>query len=430
MTFWLRLYETVEKTFWYTLTRKLGSFLLIIGLNLLYLAAYLYIQGEVEQLLAAGKVAPEATRSVHAALNTGLWLMIWITLGVFLAGIGQVLYLRYLIVRPVRRITEIFHDIARGEGDFSRELPLMSHDELRELAIGYNLFAEKMRQIIGAIRGSSANIAGEAAAVKQRVAETAEGALRQKEMADMLFAASATATDSIGRVAGSTEAMSAATTRNLESARVSLREMNEIAEKIKGISDNLLTFNHTVGELSSRSESVKRVAALIRDVADQTNLLALNAAIEAARAGEAGRGFAVVADEVRKLAERVNLATLEINNDIDGMIGKVQATRDENEAISNDMMATRDVVGRSAVQFDGMVREFESTGDRLLDIADAMEHLGKANAQVHGNAAKIHDLSAEVCAHMESSEHSAAVLVQATAGVQDLVSRFRIDRAG
>ena len=426
MGFWNDLYDTVEKTFWNSLTKKLCSFLLILGFNLAYLAAFYYIRSEVEQTLAGSGASAAAMSAIQATLDTGQWLFLAITLIMFLLAVGQVLYLRYLIVRPIKKITAIFNEISCGEGDFSRNLPTITHDELRELAISYNRFAEKMRQIIGAVRRSSVNIASEAALVKVRVDDTSKGSYRQKEMADTLFTASEAATDAIGRVSQGAEAMSAATHRNLSSARDSLGEMESIAGKIKDISESLLRFNLTVDELFTRSESVKRVAALIRDIADQTNLLALNAAIEAARAGESGRGFAVVADEVRKLAERVNSATLEINSDIDGMISKVVNTRAENHVISQDMLATRDVVERSAAQFSGMVSEFEQTGAQLLDITSAMSQLSSSNGQVHENASVIHDLSAEVAAHMEKSELSAVVLAQATEGVQELVSRFKI----
>jgi len=423
-----RLYESIEKTFWNSLTKKLCSFLLLFFIDLFYLGIYVSERAEVAALLEAGQVSHEVAQGVDASLAGGLYAMLALTIVALLINVGQILYIRHLIVRPVRVITQIFNEIARGEGDFSRDLPLVTHDELRELAAGYNRFADKMRQIISEVRTMSVNIAREAVQVKTRVESSARDAQTQGRMTEVVFTASTESTAAIDSASASSQSISASTTANLEIARASLAEMRDIAGKINAVSDKVLRFNHTVDELSRRSESVKQVASLIREISDQTNLLALNAAIEAARAGEAGRGFAVVADEVKKLAERVNKATAEITGNINGMIGLVANTRSENEVINTDVMQTRQVVGRSATQFEFMVGEFETTGEQLLEIAAAMEQLSTSNAQVHENVTAIHDLSGTVARHMVESEERALVLTKATEAVQELVSRFKIGK--
>jgi methyl-accepting chemotaxis protein len=344
----------------------------------------------------------------------------------FVMLFGQILYLRHLIVRPIRIITGIFDEIARGEGDFSRDLPLTTHDELRELAASYNRFAAKMREIIGKVRSMSVNIAREAVQVKVGVENSARDAQRQGEMTDTVFEASTRSTEAIGEVSVSAGAIDASTLRNLDIARESLGEVQHVAAKILAVSEKLQRFNHTVDELSQRSESVKQIAALIREIADQTNLLALNAAIEAARAGEAGRGFAVVADEVRKLAERVNQATQEIVGNINGMLELVGDTRAENDVINEDVEQTRDVVTRSAKQFEHMVGEFERTGGQLSQIAAGMASLTETNAHVHANVTDIHRLSAEVAGRMVNCEQRTLALTKSTEAVQELVARFKI----
>lgn len=340
--------------------------------------------------------------------------------------LGQILYLRHLIVRPIRVITGIFNEIARGEGDFSRDLPLTTHDELRELAEGYNRFAAKMREIIGKVRTMSVSIAREAVQVKLGVERSAQDARRQGEMTQTVFEASTRSTAAIGEVSDNAREIDASTLRNLDIARESLDEVRNIASKINAVSEKLQRFNHTVDDLSQRSESVKKIAALIREIADQTNLLALNAAIEAARAGEAGRGFAVVADEVRKLAERVNQATQEIVGNINGMLDLVGETRAENDVINDDVEQTRDVVTRSAAQFEHMVGEFERTGGQLTQIAGGMESLTETNAHVHANVTDIHHLSAAVAGQMDNCEQRTLGLTKSTEAVQELVSRFKI----
>ncbi len=426
-TFW-RLYEAVEKTFWNSLTKKLCSFLLLFFIDVFYLGIYLRQKGEIAKLLVSGQIAPETVSAVTASLEAGLYAMLGLTALALLINVGQILYIRHLIVRPVRVITRIFNEIARGEGDFSRDLPMTTHDELRDLAQSYNRFADKMREIIGEVRNMSVNIAREAVKVKSKVDSSARDAAEQGRMTEVVFTASSEATKAIEEVSRSTQNISASTNANLDIARESLHEMRDIAGKINAVSDKVEQFNQTVDELSKRSESVKQIASLIREIADQTNLLALNAAIEAARAGEAGRGFAVVADEVRKLAERVNQATEEIHGNIAGVIALVANTRAENEIINADVLRTREVVGRSAEQFGSMVGEFEHTGEQLLQIAAAMEELTATNAQVHENVSVIHDLATSVARDMKESQERTLALSRATEAVQELVSRFKIGR--
>ncbi|MBW7861359.1 MAG: methyl-accepting chemotaxis protein [Rhodocyclaceae bacterium] len=426
MSTFRQLYETVEKTFWNSLTKKLSSFLLLFFIDLVYVAVYVRQQSEVAKLLETGGVTPEVAQGIQATLEGGLYAILVLTVIALIVNICQILYIRHLIVRPVRIMTRIFNEIARGEGDFSHNLPLVTHDELRDLAASYNRFAEKMRQIISEVRTMSVNIATGAVQVKTKVESSAKDAQKQGQLTEVVFTASTESTSAIEAVSNSTQQISASTTANLETARRSLGEMKEIAGKINAVGEKVLRFNHTVDDLSKRSESVKQIASLIREVADQTNLLALNAAIEAARAGEAGRGFAVVADEVRKLAERVNKATEEIAGNINGMIGLVSNTRAENEVINADVQQTREVVGRSAEQFESMVGEFEMNGEQLLQIAAAMEELSATNAQVHQNVNAIHDLSGAVAGNMVESDKRTAELAKATEDVQELVSRFKI----
>ncbi len=420
------LYEQIERTFWNSLTKKLFSLLLLFVINLGYFAIWYGQRVEIEAALQAGTVAPETLAAVAAGFDGGLYAMLALSAVALVMMLGQILYLRHLIVRPIRVITAIFDEIARGEGDFSRDLPLTTHDELRELAAGYNRFAAKMREIIGKVRTVSVSIAREAVQVKLGVERSAQDARQQGEMTETVFEASTRSTAAIGEVSDNAREIDASTLRNLDIARESLAEVQHIAAKINAVSEKLQRFNHTVDDLSQRSESVKQIAALIREIADQTNLLALNAAIEAARAGEAGRGFAVVADEVRKLAERVNQATQEIVGNINGMLELVGETRAENEVINDDVEQTRDVVTRSATQFEHMVGEFERTGGQLTQIAVGMESLSETNAHVHANVTEIHQLSASVAQQMDDCEQRTAGLTKSTEAVQELVSRFKI----
>src|SRR5574343_23032 len=423
-----RLYDWNERTFWNSLTKKLMSFLLLFFIDVAYLGVYFQQKRMVAEEMGKAGVSAEALRRVSESMDHGLALMIGLTVVALCWNLLQIAYIRYLILRPVRLISTIFDEIGRGEGDFSRNLTTITHDELRTLAESYNRFADKMREIISEVRKMSVNIAREAVVVKKTVASTAERASRQGEIANVVFGSSGEAIQAIQEVSNSTELISHSTDGALATARASLNEMHDIVSKVHLVSDKLATFNQTVDHLAQRSDSIRTIAGLIKDIADQTNLLALNAAIEAARAGEMGRGFAVVADEVRKLAERVNVATQEISDNIGSMISLVRETQSENEVINHDILQTRQVVERSSGEFQRMVGDFERTGDQLSQIAAAMEQLTATNGQVHEAVTQVHDLSTDVCSSMKDSEKSTQTLCQATESVQELVSRFKIGR--
>ncbi|OIQ93009.1 methyl-accepting chemotaxis protein PctB [mine drainage metagenome] len=425
--FW-RLYDWSERTFWNSLTKKLMSFLLLFLIDVTYLGVDIHQKDAIaEDLQKAGGNSALAGH-VAGVLDQGLYLMIGLTLVALAWNILQILYLRHLILRPVRLITNIFDEISHGRGDFSRDLPIISHDELRKLAESYNCFADKMRALIGEVRKMSVNISREAVVVKNNVASTAKRANQQGEIAGSVFGASTETTAAIKEVSASAEVIAHATDNNLQTARNSLMEMSQVVQEVETVSNRLETFNVTVTDLGKRSDSIREIATMIKEIADQTNLLALNAAIEAARAGEQGRGFAVVADEVRKLAGRVTLATQEISDNIGNMTSLVEKTQSENGQINSRIHQTSDIVKSSAVEFQKMVADFETTSDQLAHIATAMDQLNATNGSVHEAVIQLHQLSSEVSGSMTSSEKSTVVLAEATESVQELVSCFKIGR--
>ena len=411
-----------------TLTKKIFSFLFLILFNFAFAGIYVWGRGSVLETLHESGANTSVVETVSKSLEQGLFWMIVCLAVALLTGMIQIVFIRRLIARQVTSVAQVFEAIATGDGDFSHDLPTTTHDEFRGLAQSYNRFAEKMRQIISDVRNMSVNIAREAVVVRNSVGETSKRAKRQGELTEAVFTASSEATQAINEVSSSTELISQSTETNLGTARISLNEMLDVVVKVQSVSEKLSRFNDTVSNLSQRSDSIRTIAALIREIADQTNLLALNAAIEAARAGEMGRGFAVVADEVRKLAEGVNRATQEITQNITGMISLVHETQSETEVINVDIRQTREVVERSSNQFRQMVGDFEGTSDQLIQIASAMEQLTATNAQVHENMQQVHTLSSEVSHNMTESEKSTAGLSRATESVQERVSGFKIGR--
>ncbi len=428
MSWFWRLYTFMEKTFWYSLSRKLGSLFFISVLQLGFMGIVWLAWQDVDAVLKASgaDVSLAAQQAIRASFETALWRsgVLWFGSLVFI-GL-MVWYLRFLIVRPLKLIIGIFNDIGEGEGDLSRSIPVLTYDEIRQLSESYNRFIKKIREIISQVREMTVRIAMESARSQQNIGESLSRASKQDELAQLVRSASDNNTVGITAISGETQSIAGTTGANLEVARGARGELNDVAGRIKDINGRVERFNDTVGELNTRSASIKEIVDLIKDISDQTNLLALNAAIEAARAGEAGRGFAVVADEVRKLAERVKGATDEISGNIDGMLTLVVETRQETNIITNDTKLASGVVDRASQHFDNMVSDFENTSQSLVGIAATVESFATTNVAVNRDVSEIHRLSEQVRQKLAFSAQVSRDLSAATEQVQELVSRFII----
>ena len=427
MSVFARLYENIEIAFWNSLTRKLSSFLFVIAAQAGCLLLLLRERWQIEAVLGQqpGTVLADQLAPV---LNQTLWLMAALTAGMLLFTLFMVWYLRHLIVRPIQTVARLLQEMGKGEGDLTQTLPLMTHDEIRDLSDNYNCFLFKLCEIIDSVRRLGVTIASDSARVAKNTRDAAASTERQDALTQAVFTASQEATKAIQDVSGNTQRISASTTTNLEKARSSEEEMQRAAAQIENIGQKLAHFAHTVEGLNHSSQSIRDIVLLIENVSNQTNLLALNAAIEAARAGESGRGFAVVADEVRRLAERVKAATEEISGNIGTMAGLVQEIILETQGISTATTQARTVVHSASELFHGMVSDFQSTNDQLMEIAAAMDELSTANSLTHGNVSQIHAMSNDLSRRMKDSRDSSDHLNQTTEQVQELVSRFRTGR--
>ena len=376
------LYDSIEMHFFDTLTKKLSSLFLLVLVSGLLVWVALSLRADIVQLLHGAQLDPALLKQVEGKLDTLGTALAFSAIFTLCMVSFMVWYFRHLIVRPVDNMTRALEEIASGEGDLSRDLPLLTHDEIRTLASTCNRFLAKQREIISNVQALTVQIAVESARSLKNISDSSDSATHQARFANEVMSESNSAVGRIDEVSQQTQAISGTTAHNLSMAQDSYAELLEVTGNISAISTSLNEFSTLVSALNERSSNIKSVVGLIQQISSQTNLLALNAAIEAARAGESGRGFAVVADEVRTLAQNVSRATGDISQNIDAMLKEVSTTHEQTARISQSARETQVVVERATGHFETMISDFESTNGKLAEIAEHIQQVADANTGI------------------------------------------------
>ncbi|WP_407314942.1 methyl-accepting chemotaxis protein [Pseudomonas sp. nanlin1] len=328
------------------------------------------------------------------------------------------------ITKPLQATMEVVERIAGG--DLSQQMVVTRRDELGVLQQGIARMGQTLRELIGGIRDSVTQIASAAEELSAVTEQTSAGVNNQKVETDQVATAMHEMTATVQEVARNAEQASVAATAADEQARAGDKVVNQAIAQIERLADEVKRSTTAMEVLQNESQKIGSVMDVIKAVAEQTNLLALNAAIEAARAGEAGRGFAVVADEVRGLAQRTQKSTEEI----EGLVAGLQAGTQE---VASVMLSSRgltdssvELTRKAGVSLSDITRTVSSIQAMNLQIAAAAEEQSSVAEEISRSIINVRDVSEQTAAASEETAASSVELARLGNQLQMLVSHFRV----
>ena len=368
----------------------------------------------------------EERTELSNVLETGTQTII----AVLILGIVLGIVIFFITVRaitgPITQVRSQMEDIAQGEGDLTIRLKVKGQDEVADLANAFNAFTDKLRGIIQTLQGNIAELVDATSKISVVAEQTQSQTLaQQSELNGVAVAINDLSSGSSQVVTNTTEAANGTQMANTE-AQAGLRIMESTIKTIQGVASEVEDTSTAVDELGAKSDQIGVVLEVIRTISEQTNLLALNAAIEAARAGEQGRGFAVVADEVRGLAARTH-----------DSIGEIQEIIDQLQSGTNKVIRQMKGVRENAANSVAPVTE---AGEKLRSITEAVESINNLNAEiattaqtqsqtasdVDSNIVNISSMANESTENAQTLMNATNTLTQLGDELQQLASQFKV----
>jgi methyl-accepting chemotaxis protein len=331
--------------------------------------------------------------SLHAPLFALLQKQVGMALVILLVSLVAIAWLTNLLLGPLGKVSQALARIADGSGDLTQRIKIEAHDEVGQLAASFNRFVDSQHKLISTIRTLAGALNTDAEHGLENNREAVSALTCQQQDVTMVATAVTEMASATQEISGNAEQTAAAAQQSTVSCEQGKNLVNKTRQSINHLAGEVAQATNVIGELSRHAQAISSILSTIQGIAEQTNLLALNAAIEAARAGEQGRGFAVVADEVRVLSKRTQDSTGEIHRTIETL----QKTTAHAVTL---MQSSQTLAGNSVQDADDAAAALEEItiavsliSDMANQIATAAEEQTQVTAEITRNTTAIKDVS-------------------------------------
>ncbi|NAW58401.1 MULTISPECIES: methyl-accepting chemotaxis protein [unclassified Vibrio] len=347
-----------------------------------------------------------------------------VVLYVIIATISTLIITRLLM--PLKTLSDAVQELSQGEGDLTQRIDIKRMDEIGELATHVNQFLSQLQQMLRGIVDHSQTLsdqAGQASSLSMQAADRVEHQQNDvNQIATAIHEMSATAAE----VASHAELTATASQASASACQDGQQVIEQNRSSIISLANQVTSAADVISELENNAQSINQILSTIQDIAEQTNLLALNAAIEAARAGEQGRGFAVVADEVRVLSQRTHGSTEEIRAMIETLQGNTRQAVDSMQTSTQLADTSVSYAQEAQDSLSKITTAINEINDMALQIASAAEEQRAVSEDISRNTQGIKDASDALAQQSIQSSESATDMNRAADAMRQQISRFKV----
>ncbi|MGY0613688.1 methyl-accepting chemotaxis protein [Vibrio sp. FJH11] len=371
--------------------------------------------------------AIEMDRATEEAGNAVLLRDLLLTaMMITIAVIVAVSWLVGFLFRDLNRVSHALEEIASGEGDLTQRLEPRSDDEVGKLAENFNRFVGNMHTMVTKLSHVSSSLSEQARRTAQQAEERSQRISYQQDEINMVATAVNEMAAATQEIAGNAENTASNSEEAVQACAHGSSQVAQTQSSIQNLAKEVQIATDVIQDLEAHGNSINTILSTIQDIAEQTNLLALNAAIEAARAGEQGRGFAVVADEVRVLSQRTHASTKEIQETIEMLQGttkKAVGIMGDSRRLADTSVDDANAAAASLTQIHSSV---EQISDMATQIASAAEEQASVTTEITRNTEGIRDVSNELSSEAHYAAEQAAHLSELSHELEQEIKRFKL----